>query len=98
MNCQECDYEFNIFKFAYRSIRKCPKCGKMYDMIFPTGLTMVSIVLSLIICMLITLSASYNLAVNISIFILVYYLVDVLFKIICIYTNNYKIIEFNSLK
>ncbi len=96
MKCDQCDYEFNIYKFAYRSIRRCPECHKMYDMIFPAGTALVSIISSLVICWLITMNIQHEFIVNVAIFILVYYLFDIIFKIILICSNKYEIVEFRK--
>lgn len=79
--------------FAYRQIRKCPKCGQLYDMKFPTGTGFVPVLVALLICVLLTLNVEYDLLVSAAIFILVYYFLDIGMKILFIYTNHYTIEE-----
>lgn len=95
MKCEHCEYNFNIFKFAYRQIRRCPQCGQEYEMKFPDGTGFLPIVLALIISVLMTYRSHFTIAVGVSIFILVYYLLDIIFKISMIYTAHYEVEEIN---
>lgn len=79
--------------FAYRQIRKCPKCGHMYDMKFPAGTGSIPVIVALFICVLLTLNVEYDLLVSAAIFILVYYFLDIGMKILFIHTNYYTIEE-----
>lgn len=79
--------------FAYRQIRKCPKCGQMYDMKFLAGTGFIPVLLALVICVLLTLNVEYDLLVSAAIFILVYYFLDIGMKILFIYTDKYTMVE-----
>lgn len=93
MNCENCGYPFNIYKFAYRQLRRCPKCGQMYEMKFPVGTGFIPVVLALMVSIFMTYSQGFQFIVGLSIFILVYYLIDIILKISMIYMERYEIHE-----
>jgi uncharacterized protein (DUF983 family) len=95
MNCERCGYSFPIYKFAYRQVRRCPKCGMTYEMKFPIGTGFFSIVIAVIITIFMPVEKP-NFLVTASIFILAYYLVDIMIKIILIYRDRYTIEEWHK--
>ncbi|MFV0393490.1 MAG: hypothetical protein ACK5LC_03700 [Coprobacillaceae bacterium] len=95
MNCEHCEYQFNIYKFAYRQMRRCPECGQMYEMHFPTGTGFIPFIAAIIITIVMTYQNRYTFLVIASIFILLYYIIDIIFKISMIYTDHYEITEMN---
>lgn len=93
MKCEYCEHEFNIYSFAYRSIRKCPQCGQMYDMKFPLGTSIVPVMAAILLGVYIIMESNYGISVGVSVFILTYYILDIIIKIVLISMEKYTIVE-----
>lgn len=91
MKCNHCSYEFDIKKFAYRNIRRCPTCHTMYEMIFPKHLFYISLGLSLV------LSIVSNIVLpiygSVMVFFISYNVIDIGMKLYYMKQNDYQIKE-----
>ena len=89
----DCGYEFKAVKFAYNNKQRCPKCGKVYQISFPSGVGFIPIFIAFFPALYMVMVLKYQLMVGLSIFILCYWAIDIIMNILLIYFDKYILQE-----
>ena len=93
MKCRHCSYEFNDSSYAYKSRQRCPKCGTIYQIHFPSGVGFIPAIISVVPALYMVLGLKFSILVGLSVFILFYWPIDIIMNIILIYKNQYNLEE-----
>ncbi len=94
MHCSNCNHEFKPSSFAYKARQKCPECGTIMQIQFPSGIGFLPIIIAFIVAVYVVTVIGYDLLVGISVFVLVYWPVEIIMDLILIYTGQYRLYEF----
>ena len=84
MYCSNCNHEFKAASFAYKARQRCPECGTLMQIQFPSGMGFIPIIVAIL---------QFDLLVGLSVFILVYWPIEVIMNILLIYFDKYRLYE-----
>ena len=93
MYCSNCNHEFKAASFAYKARQRCPECGTLMQIQFPSGMGFIPITVAILPAVYMVSVLQFDLLVGLSVFILVYWPIEVIMNILLIYFDKYRLYE-----
>lgn len=93
MNCSNCNYKFKDSSFVYKARQRCPECGTIMQIQYPSGVGFIPVLIAIFPAVYVASVLEFDFIVAASIFILVYWPVEFIMNILLIYFDKYRLYE-----